>query len=1112
MKTIRSISTCALLLCSSALFAQNGPITVSPSQLTFNTTTNGTTGSQNLVVVSNTGSSVGFTATTFPSGTWLSVTPTSSTTPQVLSVSVNAGSMAAGAYAGFITITSGSNSSTVPVILNVNSSGSSPIVATPASVSLNFEMGSTVPQSQQVSISSSGTSSLTFTATTSTNNNGNWLSVNPSSGTTPTSVTISVNPSNLTAGSYSGAVAINSPGATGILIPVQVNVASPSTIDVTPAQVNFAYQLNTTAPAAQTLNVTAAGGGTISFTATPTYPSSSSCGTNWLVVSPQSSATPSAVSVQINTAALPAGECTASIDISAPGASNPTQSIPVNLLVSTNPLLQVPSVGPTFNYQLGTGTPASQTVQITSSSTALPFTVTATPVGNGPAFLNVTPTSGTTPQALTLSINPTVLDGLAPNTYAENITVSSTGSGNPAQTFTVTLIVSNNPALQPSQSSVTFNYQIGKTSPSSQTLTLTSTGAPLSYNVTTSTNSCSGFLTATPASGISPVQPGQTSQVVIGVDTTGLTTPQTCKGTVTIAVPGSTGSPLTIPVTLNVSSTPLLNASPAVVSVVAVTGSTTTTTQSISLVSTDGTTPLQFTATAVTNPAGLTWLSVTPNTGSTPATLNVGVNATGLPAGIYTGNINITSTSPNVPAQSIPVTLTVASGTVTVTPTSLAFSQPLGGTVPSSQTITVTGIPTGATVGAVATMLNGTGWLTVSTSSSTVTVNSNGNSLAQGTYSGVVTIFVPGAANSPIYVPVTFTVGGAPIFTLTPATVNFTYQHNSVLPPAQTIQVASTNGSVPFSAVAVAAPGTASNGIVFVTVTPTSGNTPSNISISLIQSVVQTLAAGTYTNTISLSSGSTGAIQPLTVTLTVTSSGPPTITAITSAADFLATSVAPGELVTIFGSNIGPATPASLQLTSSGTVATTLSNTSVTFNGVAAPLVYVSANQINAVVPYEVATLSTASVVVMNNSTNSATFQVNITPTAPAIFSEGSNGSGQGAILNQNLSVNNASNQAAPGSVIAIYATGEGQTTPAGVTGSVTPSTGSSFPKPVLPVTVTIGGQPATVLYAGEAPGFVSGVLQVNAMIPSGIGGGNQPVVLTIGGVASPNVITVAVQ
>jgi uncharacterized protein (TIGR03437 family) len=246
--------------------------------------------------------------------------------------------------------------------------------------------------------------------------------------------------------------------------------------------------------------------------------------------------------------------------------------------------------------------------------------------------------------------------------------------------------------------------------------------------------------------------------------------------------------------------------------------------------------------------------------------------------------------------------------------------------------------------------------------------------------------------------------------------------------------------------------------------------------------------------------------------LTVTSAGPPTVTAITSAADFLATSVSPGELVTIFGTNIGPATPAGLKLTSPGTVATTLSNTGVTFNGVAAPLFYVSANQINAVVPYEVAMLSTASVVVMNNSTTSATFQVNVTPAAPAIFSEGSNGSGQGAILNQNSTVNSAGNPAAPGSVIAIYATGEGQTNPAGVTGAVTPSTGTSFPKPVLPVTVTIGNQPATVLFAGEAPGLVSGVLQVNAMIPAGIGAGNQPVVLSIGGVMSPNVITVAVQ
>lgn len=196
-------------------------------------------------------------------------------------------------------------------------------------------------------------------------------------------------------------------------------------------------------------------------------------------------------------------------------------------------------------------------------------------------------------------------------------------------------------------------------------------------------------------------------------------------------------------------------------------------------------------------------------------------------------------------------------------------------------------------------------------------------------------------------------------------------------------------------------------------------------------------------------------------------------------------------------------------------VATSIGSVTVTFNGIPAALVFVSANQINVIVPCEMAGLSSATVVVNNNGTQSASFPVTIVPSAPAIFALTQNGSGQGAILNQDSTVNGVlngvPNPAARGTAIVIYATGEGQTSPAGVTASVTPVAGP-YPKPVLPVTVTIGGQPAEVTFFGEAPGLVSGVLQVNAIVPSNIGTGNQPVVVTVGGVSSPNVITALVK
>jgi uncharacterized protein (TIGR03437 family) len=283
------------------------------------------------------------------------------------------------------------------------------------------------------------------------------------------------------------------------------------------------------------------------------------------------------------------------------------------------------------------------------------------------------------------------------------------------------------------------------------------------------------------------------------------------------------------------------------------------------------------------------------------------------------------------------------------------------------------------------------------------------------------------------------------------------------------------------------------------------------VSVSLNQSVVATLPSGTYTDIINLSSSLTGPSQPVIVTLILTPPPLPAISAVVNSASLLAGPVSPGEIFTIFGLNIGPATPLGLRLNANGLVATTLGTTTVTFNGVAAPLIYVSANQINAIVPYEVAGSATANVVVSNNGATSAAFQVNVTTASPAIFTFGQNGTGQGAILNQDNSVNGPANPAARGSVISIYGTGEGVVTPAVATGSVTTTT-QPIPKPILPVTVSIGGVPAVTTYAGEAPALVAGVLQVNAVVPANIAAGTQTLIVSVGGIASPAVVTVAVK
>ena len=132
---------------------------------------------------------------------------------------------------------------------------------------------------------------------------------------------------------------------------------------------------------------------------------------------------------------------------------------------------------------------------------------------------------------------------------------------------------------------------------------------------------------------------------------------------------------------------------------------------------------------------------------------------------------------------------------------------------------------------------------------------------------------------------------------------------------------------------------------------------------------------------------------------------------------------------------------------------------------------------------------------------------------APGIYTLNQAGNGPGATLNQDgITVNSAGAPAAKGSVVSVFMTGEGQTTPAGVDGSIIPADGSLLKKPNLTVTATVGGIPASVLYAGSAAGEISGLLQVNLQIPASAPSGAVPIVITIGNTATQSGVTVAVQ
>ena len=232
--------------------------------------------------------------------------------------------------------------------------------------------------------------------------------------------------------------------------------------------------------------------------------------------------------------------------------------------------------------------------------------------------------------------------------------------------------------------------------------------------------------------------------------------------------------------------------------------------------------------------------------------------------------------------------------------------------------------------------------------------------------------------------------------------------------------------------------------------------------------------------------------------------------AVVNGANYAEGPVAPGELVSIFGYGVGPASGAAMTATS-GKVATQLAGTRVLFDGIPSPLLYTGSDQVNAVVPHSVAGRTTTRLQIEYLGLTSNDLSVPVAASSPGIFTLNGSGTGQAAILNQDNSVNSAANPAQPGSILVIYATGAGQMNPAVPDGAIT--VGDPLPKPIAPVTLTIGNFEAEVLYAGAAPGLVAGALQVNARIPAqAVAGPQVSVQLTIGNFSSQAGLTVAIQ
>ena len=342
-----------------------------------------------------------------------------------------------------------------------------------------------------------------------------------------------------------------------------------------------------------------------------------------------------------------------------------------------------------------------------------------------------------------------------------------------------------------------------------------------------------------------------------------------------------------------------------------------------------------------------------------------------------------------------------------------------------------------------------------------------------------------------------------PSTALSPTSLTFSLTATGSTPTSQTFSVSNLGqGTLHWSA----STSTTSGG-AWLSVSPTTGGVLAGPSASTVTVTANPagLAAGDYYGQVQVTSPNT-ALQSVTVRLTIQTAGenPPVVVlnGVLNAASYSLEPVAPGTLVSIFGS--GFTDSSTVLVASTFPWPSQLGGTSLTIGGEPVPMYVVTPGQINAILPFDLPVNTSLPVVVTRNNAVSAPGSVVTISSLPGVFTQSQNGLGIGIVVivhadgSQVLAGNGNSAQA--GDALVIYCTGLGDVSPRAVAGSPAPI--SPLSQAIDPVTLTIGGVKVPTFFAGPTPGF-TGLYQVNAIVPSGIAPNPQaPLVLSQGGLS----------
>jgi uncharacterized protein (TIGR03437 family) len=234
------------------------------------------------------------------------------------------------------------------------------------------------------------------------------------------------------------------------------------------------------------------------------------------------------------------------------------------------------------------------------------------------------------------------------------------------------------------------------------------------------------------------------------------------------------------------------------------------------------------------------------------------------------------------------------------------------------------------------------------------------------------------------------------------------------------------------------------------------------------------------------------------------------VTGVLDAASLLPGPLAAGQLIVISGNGLGPEEQADYEVVDGG-VPASLAGTQVLVDGIPAPLLSVSASQVNAVTPFAMAAALEAKLQVVYRGVRGNLVSLQVAPAVPGLFTLDTSGKGQAFVLNDDDSPNSAANPAGRGSIVALHATGLGETDPQVADGAIATSSGAI--KPRIAIRASVGGLDAQVVEVGAVPGVVVGYFRIRVRIPQDAPAGDAvPVSITAGEIASRQEVTLALR